>query len=167
MPSEQAPYSVSGDIVQVGDAGFQSNDPIIYNKILGKNRWLINETPAVDRIQIRGAVQPFVGDIGAVFEDDQYYYICSSGYPTENILVDTEYNVSLLDQKHLKLIRKRPVTTTEVYETSNRDVGIFIDGVPALGYKSDEFVSKGQIESTAVENRGFSYANPPLSLIHI
>ena len=166
LPSEQAPYSVSGDIVQVGDAGFQSNDPIIYNKILGKNRWLINETPAVDRIQIRGAVQPFVGDIGAVFEDDQYYYICSSGYPTENILVDTEYNVSLLDQKHLKLIRKRPVTTTEVYETSNRDVGIFIDGVPALGYKSDEFVSKGQIESTAVENRGFSYANPPFVLVN-
>ena len=101
-----------------------------------------------------------------MFEDDQYYYITSSSYPSGNILVDTQYSVSLLDQKHLKLIRKQPVTTTEVYETSNRDVGIFIDGVPALGYKSDEFVKQGAIESVTVENRGFSYANPPFVLVN-
>ena len=43
LPSEKAPYSVSGDIVQVGDAGFQTNDPIIFDVVLGRNRWRINE----------------------------------------------------------------------------------------------------------------------------
>ena len=166
LPSEKAPYSVSGDIVQVGDAGFQTNDPIIFDVVLGRNRWRINETPSTQTVQIKGVTKQFVGDVGAVFEDDQYYYITSSSYPSGNILVDTQYSVSLLDQKHLKLIRKQPVTTTEVYETSNRDVGIFIDGVPALGYKSDEFVKQGAIESVTVENRGFSYANPPFVLVN-
>ena len=166
LPSEKAPYSVSGDIVQVGDAGFQTNDPIIFDSILGRNRWRINESPSTQTVQIKGVTKQFVGDVGAVFEDDQYYYITSSSYPSGNILVDTQYGENLLDQKHLKLIRKQPVTTTEVYETSNRDVGIFIDGVPALGYKSDEFVKQGAIESVTVENRGFSYANPPFVLVN-
>jgi len=166
LPSEQAPYSVRGDMVQVGDAGFQTNDPIIFDTILGRNRWRINESPSTQTVQIKGVTKQFVGDVGAVFEDDQYYYIASSSYPSGNILVDTQYGENLLDQKHLKLIRKQPVTTTEVYETSNRDVGIFIDGVPALGYKSDEFVKQGAIESVTVENRGFSYANPPFILVN-
>lgn len=166
LPSHSAPYSVSGDSVQVSDAGFETNDPIIFDSLLSRNRWKINEDPSSNTSRIKNTLQPWVADVGAVFEDDQYYYICSSSYPSGNILVDTTYGVNLLDQKLLKLIRKQPVTTTEVYETSNRDVGIFINGVPALGYKSEEFVKTGAIESIEVDSRGFSYVNPPFVLVN-
>ena len=127
---------------------------------------MINEDPASNTSRIKNTLKPWVSDIGAVFEDDQYYYICSSSYPSSDILIDTTYGVNLLDQKHLKPIRKQPVTTTEVYETSNRDVGIFINGVPAVGYKSEEFVKSGAIESIEVNTRGFSYVNPPFVLVN-
>jgi len=166
LPSYTSPYSSSGDLVQVGDAGFETNNPIVYDDVYNRIRWSINEDPANDFNQIKGVQKPFVADVGAVFEDDQYFYICSSSYPSNNILVDTAYGVNLLDQKHLKLIRKNPITTTEVYETPNRDVGIFINGVPALGYKSDEFVKKGAIESTEITSRGFSYVNAPFVLVN-
>lgn len=166
LPSYTAPYSSSGDLVQVGDAGFETNNPIVYDTVYNRIRWSINEDPANDFNQIKGVQKDFVADVGAVFEDDQYFYICSSSYPSANILVDTAYGVNLLDQKHLKLIRKNPITTTEVYKTPNRDVGIFINGVPALGYKSDEFVKKGAIESTEITSRGFSYTNAPFVLIN-
>ena len=78
LPSQQAPYSVSGDIVQVGDAGFQTNDPIVFDTIIGRNRWRINESPSTQTVQIKGSDTQFVGDVGAVFEDDQYYYITLS-----------------------------------------------------------------------------------------
>ena len=166
LPSHSSPYSATNEPVQIGDAGFESLDPIIYDKTIGRNRWLVNTNPSSNYNRIKGTIQPFASDVGAVFEDDQYFYICSSSYPSQDILVDTQYSVNLLDQKLLKLIRKQPVTTTEVYTTSNRDVGIFIDGVPALGYKSDEFVKFGAIESITVENKGFSYSNPPYVLVN-
>ena len=166
LPSHSAPYSEINEPIQIGDAGFESLSPIIYDKTRNRNRWLINTDPTNDYTRIKGTIQDWVSDVGAVFEDDQYFYICSSSYPSNNILVDTEYTESLRDQKLLKLIRKEPVTTTEVYETSNRDVGVFIDGVPAIGYKSDEFVKFGAIESVTVENKGFSYVNAPFVLVN-
>jgi hypothetical protein len=166
LPSNSAPYSEINESVQIGEAGFESLSPIVYDKTLNRNRWLINTDPINNYTRIKGTIQDWVSDVGAVFEDDQYFYICSSSYPSSNILVDTEYTESLRDQKLLKLIRKEPVTTTEVYETSNRDVGIFIDGVPAVGYKSDEFVKFGAIESITVENKGFSYVNSPFVLVN-
>ena len=166
LPSHSAPYSEINEPIQIGDAGFESLSPIIYDKTRNKNRWLINTNPTNNYTRIKGTIQDWVSDVGAVFEDDQYFYICSSSYPSNNILVDTEYTESLRDQKLLKLIRKEPVTTTEVYETSNRDVGVFIDGVPAIGYKSDEFVKFGAIESVTVDGKGFSYVNAPFVLVN-
>ena len=166
LPSHSAPYSLANESVQISDAGFESASPIVYDRTLGRYRWLINTDPVNNVLRIKGTASQISADVGAVFEDDQYFYICSSSYPARNILLGTNYNVNLLDQKLLKLIRKEPTITTEVYETSNRDVGIFIDGVPALGYKSEEFVKYGSIVSTKVENKGFSYAAAPFVLIN-
>lgn len=166
LPLDPAPYSTTNEPVQISGAGFASFSTIVYDRNLNRNRWLINTNPSTNVNRIKGSLQPFVSDVGAVFEDDQYFYICSSSYPSQNILVDTEYSVNLLDQKTLKLIRKVPTTTTEIYETSNRDVGIFIDGVPALGYKSEESIKFGAIESITVESKGFSYKNPPYVLVN-
>jgi hypothetical protein len=166
LPSHSAPYSKSGESVEIGDAGFETLSPIVYDKTIGRNRWLINTDPTSNYNTVKGVAQPFASDVGAVFEDDQYFYVCSSSYPSQNILVDTQYSNTLSDQKSLKLIRKQPIVTTEVYETSSRDVGVFIDGVPALGYKSDEFVKFGAIESVEITSKGFSYVNPPYVLVN-
>ena len=166
LPSHSSPYSVINDPIQVSGPGFETISPVVYDKTLSRNRWLVNVDPNSDNLQIKGVSSQFASDVGAVFEDDQYFYVCSSSYPSGNILTGTNYNVNLLDQKLLKLIRKTPVTTTEIYETSNRDVGIFIDGVPAIGYKSEEFVKYGSIVSSKVENKGFSYAAAPYVLVN-
>ena len=166
LPDNTAPYSVSDESIVVNPSGFQTRDPIIFDKNLNRNRWLVNEDPDLNPVYIKGSQSQFAGDVGAVFEDDQYYYICSSGYPSGNLLVDTNYTEPLNDQKHLKLIRKEPITTTEVYSTSSRDVGIFIDGTLAIGYKDTEGVKYGPITSIELTNRGVSYAAAPYVLIN-
>jgi len=166
LPSSSAPYATANDTIQVSESGFETLDPIIFNKQQNRTRWLINTDPDLNPVYIKGVQSSFSADIGAVLEDEQYYYICSSGYPKGNLLVDTNYFQQLSDQKHLKLIRKSPITTTEVYKTPNRDVGIFIDGTPALGYKDTDSVKFGPIVSTELTNRGISYAAAPYVLIN-
>ena len=158
------PYSVSGESVQVESPGFITNDPIIYDLPRTKDRWLVNTTGV--KASIKGVQQDFTADVSAVFEDEQYYYIASSSFPSQNVLADTTYSETLSDQKSLKVIRKQPSVTTEVYKTSNRDVGVFIDGVPAIGYKDTEFVKYGSIQTVTVTNKGTSYVNAPYVLIN-
>ena len=166
LPSHSAPFASVDDSIQISDSGFETLDPIIYNRTQYRNRWLINTDPDLNPTYIKGVQSKFSADVGAVLEDEQYYYICSSGYPKGNLLVDTNYTQSLSDQKHLKLIRKTPITTTEVYPTPARDVGIFIDGTPALGYKDTDGIKYGPIVSTKLTNRGVSYAAAPYVLIN-
>jgi len=165
IPSKSAPYSSTEDFVEVSESGFKTLDPIIFNRNQNRNRWLINTDPDLNPTYIKGVQSKYSADIGAILEDDQYYYICSSGYPKGNLLVDTNYTEQLNDQKHLKLIRKKPITTTEVYTTPSRDVGIFIDGAVAIGYKDTDGIKYGPIVSTSITNRGVSYAAAPYVLI--
>ena len=166
LPKNSAPYATTDDSVEVSESGFETLDPIIFNRTQNRNRWLVNTDPDLNPVFIKGVQSQFSADIGTVLEDEQYYYICSSGYPKGNLLVDTNYTQPLSDQKHLKLIRKSPITTTEVYKTPARDVGIFIDGGLALGYKDTKSLSFGPIVSTKLTNRGVSYAAAPYVLIN-
>ena len=166
LPEVAEPYSRADDIIEVTDPGFETLDPIIYDRQLARTRWFINQDPDVNNVLIKNVASDFAADIGAIFEDDQYYYVCSSGYPKGNLLLNTDYSESLSDQKHLKLIRKRPTTTTEVYTTPSRDVGIFLDGGLAVGYKSTDGIKKGPIVSSKVENRGVSYDAVPFVLVN-
>ncbi|BCU94334.1 MAG: hypothetical protein CM15mV4_2990 [Caudoviricetes sp.] len=54
----------------------------------------------------------------------------------------------------MRTIRKSPETTTETYETSRKDVGIFIDGVLAYAHKHEDSVLTGPITSIKVDNQG-------------
>jgi len=163
-PVVSAPYSVAGERVQISKPGFETLDPIIYDLENKKNRWLVNTTGSF--ASVKTATQNFTSDVSAVFEDEQYYYVASSSLPSQDVLTNTTYSEVLSDQKNLKIIRKRPSTTTEVYKTTNRDVGVFIDGVPAIGYKDTEFLKYGEIVSTTVTNKGNSYAAAPFVLIN-
>jgi hypothetical protein len=163
-----APYSNSGDKIEISTPGFDTRDPIIYDGGSDTYRWLLNETNLAPSIPLNSAVQASVADlfanVSAIYEDEQYYYICSSGFPSHQILLGG-INKQLADQKYLKLIRKYPSTVTEVYSTSNRDTGIFVDGTVAMSYKDEEFVNFGRITSIDVTNKGSGYKAAPFVLV--
>ena len=163
-PVAAAPYSAAGERIQISEPGFETLDPIIYDLENKRNRWLVNTSGSL--ASVKSVTQNFTSDVSAVFEDEQYYYIASSSLPSQDVLVDTTYSETVSDQKNLKIIRKQPSTTTEVYKTSNRDVGVFIDGVPAIGYKDSEFLKYGSIETVTVTNKGNSYAAAPFVLVN-
>ena len=164
-----APYSNSGDKVQISDPGFDTRDPIIYDIISNNYRWFINETNTSPSIPLNSQIQASVADllsnVSAIYEDEQYYYICSSGFPSHQILLGG-INKQLADQKYLKLIRKYPTTVTEVYPTSTRDTGIFIDGTVAMSYKDEEFINFGKITNIEVTNKGGGYKSAPFVLVN-
>ena len=163
-----APYSSVGDFVEVSDPGFKSIDPVIFSKITNNIRWVLNETGTVPEIQqnplMQQKVLDFNADVSAIYEDDQYFYICSSSYPSHRIL-SSSLSADLKDQKHLKLIRKYPTNTTEIYETPTRDLGIFVDGTIAFSYKDEEYLDYGKIEKISITNKGSRYQDAPYVII--
>lgn len=170
--SSGVPFSSEGDVVQIGDSGFETRNPIIYDKALSSVRWKLNNSISTSNIS---GLNNVLTDVAAIYEDEQYYYIASSGYPSYNIGNFT--NISLKDQKHLKLIKKQPTRTTEIYKSNTRDVGVFLNGVVAYGYKDydtiydsnnnivDNDIIYGGIVSVDVINKGKGYQTPPYVLI--
>jgi hypothetical protein len=155
------PYSEVGDSIQIAPSGFETKNSIIFRKQTNSIRWLLNENNTFSSISSLSEV-PI--NVSAIYEDEQYYYIASSGYPGYNIGKNT-WNISLEDQKHLKLIRKTPTRTTEIYETTTKDVGILINGIPIRGVKDEEKITFGEITKIDVTKKGSGYLNPPKVLV--
>lgn len=166
------PYSSEGDVVQISETGFDTRNPIIYNKNTSSVRWLLNQNTSSSNIS---GLSEVLTNIAAIYEDDQYYYIASSGYPSYTIGNFT--GVQFKDQKHLKLIKKESVRTTELYPTETRDVGVFLNGVVAYGYKDFDQVYNSQnnliendivyggVVSFTVTNKGRGYKSAPYVLV--
>jgi hypothetical protein len=155
------PYSVVGDAVEIASSGFDSKNPIIFNKTTNSVRWNLNENNTFSSISSLSEVPV---NVSAIYEDDQYYYIASSGYPNHAIGKNS-WNITLEDQKNLKLIRKFPTRTTEIYETTNKDVGVLINGVPIRGVKDDEVIIFGEITKFDLVKKGSGYLDPPKVLV--
>ena len=169
LPEKSIPYAESGDLIQISDSGFETRDPVIFDVRKNSTRWFLNTTfQKVNSIVpgVNSQVGDLNADVSAIYEDDQYYYIASSSFPSSTNLLTLETIEPLSDQKLLRLIRKYPTSTTEVYETSTRDVGILVDGSPVFGYKDFDFVSFGKIVSTKIENKGSGYSAPPTVLLN-
>jgi len=160
--SSNIPYSSEGDVIQISDTGFETRNPIIFNKANSSIRWDINNNYTTSNIT--GLTETLI-NISAIYEDDQYYYIASSGYPEYSI--GNFANLSPKDQKHLKLIKKESVRNTELYYTDTRDIGIFLNGVLAYGYKDyyENDVIFGGITNISINQSGKGYANAPYVLI--
>ncbi len=169
IPNISTPYSQEKDSIQISSSGFETRDPIIFNKTTNAIRWLINEdniTPSIQsNLTLQNAVSEELADVAAIYEDDQYYYICSSGYPSHEIL-SSEIDANLVGKNLLRLIRKKPITTTEVYPTGTRDVGIFVDGTLAFNHQDSEFVSFGKLTKISLTRVGTGYTKPPFILIN-
>ena len=156
------PYSSEGDSIQISDSGFETRNPVIYDKSQSAVRWKVNDS--IDTSNISGLSDVLV-NIAAIYEDEQYYYIASSGLP--DYTIGTFTGLSPQDQKHLKLIRKEAIRNTELYSTPTRDIGIFLNGVLAYGYKDydQNDVIFGGVETIEVTEKGNGYKNSPYVLI--
>jgi hypothetical protein len=173
---KSAPYSSENDTIQIADPGFDTRNPIVYN-IGGTVRWKVNTALTSPPL---ASLSDVISNISAVYEDENYYYVASSGFPdyvVQNLNFTPVSGISISDQKHLKLIRKEPSQTTEIYPTSTRDVGVFVNGATAQSYKdydstenanSEEIINDivyGGIASIEVLDRGRNYKNAPYVLI--
>ena len=153
--SIEAPYSNPGDIVEISDSGFITDDVRIVDS-QNNLRWILSSgLPAIPDLN---------SNVSAIFEDGEGYYIASSGWPSHAIGGTLPSDAQ--DQKNLKIIRKHPVSTTETYETKYRDVGIAINGIPFLSYKDEDVVLNGPLQTIAVNTRGVGYAREPFVLIN-
>jgi hypothetical protein len=161
------PYSQENDLVQYSRSGFETRNRIIFDNANNDVRWKINETysaPTSSNTSISSDLQQTISEVSAIYEDEQYYYITSSGYPSHAIGLNS-WSQTLQDQKHLKLIRKYPSITTEIYETPYTDIGILVNGVTIRGAKDTEKVIFGEITNIIVTSQGSGYATAPYVLV--
>ena len=152
--SVESPYSNPGESVEISESGFLTDD-IRINDNQNNLRWIGMTGSA--------AIADLNPNVSAIFEDGEGYYIASSGFPSHTI---GTLPADAGDQKLLKILRKHPIQTTEIYKTLYRDIGIAVNGIPFLSYKDEEVIDKGAIKSISVTSRGSGYAKPPFVLIN-
>ena len=150
--NSEVPYSSTNDIVDISKAGFLTDDVKIVDA-QNNIRWSLYGTG-------QGNI---TSNVSAIYEDIDSYYIASSGFP-DHIIGTLPADAK--DQKHLKIIRKNPISTTEIYETKYRDVGIATNGVPFVSYKDEEVIFNGPLQKITVDKRGNGYKKPPFVLVN-
>ena len=167
-PVVRNPYSSVGDRIQVSNPGFETTDPKITQTGSNQTRWVLSQGNAVNSPTIpyvATALDQVSTDVSAIFADEQYYYVTSSSFPSYKILDGSITTDTVADQKILRIIRQKATSTTEIYKTPKRDVGILLNGVPIYGYKDPESVRYGKLEKIDVNTQGNGYAKPPFVLI--
>ena len=150
-----APYSNAGDILEISEPGFVTNDIKIFDA-QNNLRWALpGASPLISDLNT---------NVSAIYEDGEGYYIASSGFPSHAVGT-TNQPSDVKDQKQLKIIRKTPISTTETYETKFRDVGIATNGIPFVSYKDSSVVFNGALQTITVDTRGNGYLNAPYVLV--
>ena len=151
-----APYSNTGDLLEISEPGFVTNDIKIFDA-QNNLRWALpGASPLISDLNT---------NISAIYEDGEGYYISSSGFPSHAVGT-TNQPADIKDQKQLKIVRKTPISTTETYETKYRDVGIATNGIPFVGYKDSSVVYNGPLQKISVNTRGNGYTDAPYVLVN-
>ena len=166
---DSQPYSNVGDKIQVSKSGFETDDPRIVKIGTNETRWILNRGASINAPTnpvIATDLRGITSDVTSIHEDDQYYYITSSSYPSHKILDGTS-NITekLLDQNILRIIRKQAITTTERYNTPKGDTGIMLNGVRVYSYRDTESIRFGLLEKINVNTQGRGYVKPPFVLV--
>ena len=163
-----APYSNKGDIIEISEPGFVTNDVKIVDA-QNNLRWSITSTDPKSTLNatLNTTISEFESDIAAVYEDGEGYYIASSGWPSHDIIsAGSNIPSDIQDQNNLKIIRKNPISTTETYETKYRDVGIAVNGIPLLSSKDSDVVYNGELKNITINTRGSGYDAAPYVLVN-
>ena len=165
---QQHPYSTPKDRIQISNPGFETSDVKIVKTGTNEPRWILNQNLPVN-IPTNPSVVSELGqtstDISAIFADDQYYYITSSGFPSYKILDGSTVTEPVMDQKLLRIIRKEATRTTEKYKTPKSEVGVLLNGARLYGYKDTASIRFGRLESLEVNTQGKGYAAAPFVLL--
>jgi hypothetical protein len=149
----------NGENIIIPNHGFYTGDSVTYKKNNETNSLNIFEgiyfIKKVDNNTIK-----LSKSLSNIYSEN---YINISGTSVNNILEYTKFaNQSLESQK---LIRKiiNPVTDENVHETNPGLIGILVNGVEILNYKSNDVVYYGPIEEIEVLSEGEDYdaINPP------
>ena len=167
-PTDAQPHASVGDKIQVSEPGFLSVDPKIVKTGTNQTRWILSAgaSPVVPTLpSVQSSLLEVPTDVTTIHEDDQYYYITSSSFPSHKILDGSTVSQEVLDQKILRLIRKRATATTERYQTPKADTGILLNGVRTYSYRDTESVRFGRLEEIKIDLQGRGYAKPPFVLI--
>jgi len=165
--ASQHPYSNPGDRLEISEPGFLTNDVKIFDA-QNNLRWKTTSSIPFSSNQagVAASIADLNSNVSAIFEDGEGYYITSSGFPSHDIIsASATVPADVQDQKLLRIIRKNPISTTEIYETKYRDVGIATNGIPFLSYKDEEVVLNGPIQKINVTARGRGYQKEPFVLI--
>ena len=130
-PQDSHPHSAVGDQIQGSNPGFETTDPKIVKTGTNQPRWVLgqvgNSVDAPTNTNVETALDQVSTDVSALFEDEQYYYVSSSGFPSYKILDGPTISEPVQDQKLLRIIRKQATRTTEVYPTPKRDIGVLLN----------------------------------------
>ena len=169
-PKEVIPYGIEGEQVVVEDSGFDTIDPIIKNEA-GNVRWeMSTEISSVSsgdpRTQSENA--DTISGLQQIFSDENNYYLCTSGFPQRTVFFNQTLDATKtpVDQSLLRTIRKRPLTTTEIYKSSRKDIGIMVDGTLAYSAKDVSSVFSGAITKISVTSQGSGYSRAPFILVN-
>lgn len=170
IPASRVPYGVEGEDVVVDNSGFDTIDPIIKssNNTIRWKLFVPGQTVSSGDARTLAANTDTIPGVNHVFRDASNYYICSSGFPNNRQVFFNQTiaaDKTPIDQSILRTIRRRPITTTEIYNTPRKDFGIFVDGVLAYTYKHEDSVFFGKITRIAVDNQGSGYTRPPFVLV--
>lgn len=168
-PKSKNPYSVVGDPILETNSAISSRNTIVYDLENAEYRWIANqnkERPSVfNNTALNERLSSVNANVSSIFEDETYFYICSSGYPEFTILGPGP-DQKLENNKYLKLIRKNPQVNTEIYDVPRNDAAILLDGTLVYSKISETFVKYGPIEEIRVVNKGSGYKKPPVVLIN-
>jgi hypothetical protein len=165
--AQNTAYLSENDRIQVTSSGSVISDVQIIDKNTGAIRWRINEvldTPSSSNAAIVEDLSRVISEVSAVFEDSQYFYITSSGYPSHSI-GKSFWNVTLNDQKHLKLIKRNPTVSTNITKIESNEVGVLVNGVTIRSHKDEEKIVFGEIQEVTITNQGRGYLDPPYVLV--
>ncbi len=169
-PKKVVPYGIEGEKVVVENSGFDTIDSIIKNQ-LGQVRWDISDsTSTVTSGDTRTQTEntDTISGIQQIFSDENNYYLCTSGFPQRTVFFNQTLNATKtpVDQSLLRTIRKRPLTTTEIYKSSRKDIGIMVDGTLAYSAKDTSSVFSGGITKISVTTQGSGYSRAPFVLVN-
>jgi len=158
--------SFSGTDLNIGNHKFFTGDSIVYNPTESTNN--LGITTGVYFVKKVDDTTIKIANSLANINVGRFVSIASTAI-TNNTFIPTEYTYTDFQTRTLepqKIIRKisKPEKTLTKQQTRTGNIGLFINGVELLNYKSKDVIYYGPIEKVNVLDGGTNYdiINPPI-----
>jgi hypothetical protein len=166
------PLSSNDTLLKIGKHPFYTGDSVIYNEIDESNRLNLKNGIYFVNVVDQETIQ-LARSLPNIFSNN---YLKISGNIINNSLKYTNfYDVDIqrseltsLDAQNLIRVIKDPIDDGKNYETQYGTIGLLLNGVEILNYKSEDNIFYGEIEEIIVTSPGSGYdiINPPELVIN-